>query len=168
MNRRFVIEAVMLAIYGQLLMPGRQVEYVIPYSTVLELYEMRESPDPVMPEPEEDAHVKEKIGQLIDFFEKSLNRKKIEKAIVTPWKKSAPMLANEEVTLSVIYALDNAQYGETFDPVETELLLTAMREQAPVLTDQLEFIDKLIEQEVPVQAFDIEDFEFAVEEDVSV
>lgn len=158
----------MLAIYGQLLMPGRQVEYLIPYSTILELYDMKESSDPVMPDPEEDAHVKEKIGDLIAFFEEPLNRKKIEKTIVTPWKKSAPILVNDETSLTVVYAIDNAQYGEVFDPVETELLLTASREQAPVLTDQLEFIDKLIEQEVPVQAFDIEDFEFAVEEDVSV
>lgn len=168
MNRRFVIEAVMLAIYGQLLMPGRQVEYLIPYSTVLELYDMRESEDPVMPDPSEDAHVKEKIGQLIEFFGDSLNKKKIEKTIVTPWKKSAPILVNEQTSLTVVHAIDNAQFGEAFDPVETELLLTAMREQVPVLTDQLEFIDKLIEHEVPVQAFDIEDFEFAVEEDISV
>jgi hypothetical protein len=168
LNRRFVIEAVMLAIYGQLHMPGRQVEYLIPYSTILELYDMRESPDPVMPDPEEDAHVKEKIGELIAFFEESLNKKKIEKTIVTPWKKSAPILVNPETTLTVVNAIDNAQFGEAFDPVETELLLTAMREQAPILTDQLEFIDKVIDHEVPVQAFDIEDFEFAVEEDVSV
>jgi hypothetical protein len=168
LNRRFVIEAVMLAIYGQLLMPGRQVEYLIPYSTILELYDMRESPDPVMPDPEEDVHVKEKIGELIAFFEEPLNKKKIEKTIVTPWKKSSPILVNAETTLTIVYAIDNAQFGEAFDPVETELLLTAMREQAPILTDQLEFIDKLIEHEVPVQAFDIEDFEFAVEEDISV
>lgn len=158
----------MLAIYGQLLMPGRQVEYLIPYSTVLELYDMRESPEPVMPDPEEDAFVKEKIGELIAFVEEPLNRKKIEKTIISPWKKSAPILVNAETTLTIVYAIDNAQYGELFDPVETELLLTAMREQAPVLTDQLEFIDKLIEQEVPVHAFDIEDFEFAVEEDIPV
>ena len=49
MSRRFVIEAVMIAIYGQLLLPKRPVEYRIPYTTVMELYDMKDSPDPLMP-----------------------------------------------------------------------------------------------------------------------
>lgn len=164
MNRRFVIEAVLVAIYGQLLMPGRPVEYLIPYTTILELYEMKESGEPVMPEPEEDALVKEKIGDMIAFFEDAFNKKKIEKALAAPWKKSSPMLVNEHTTFKVVYSIENAQYGEAFDPVETELLLTASREQAPILTDQFEFIERLIDHEVPVQAYDIEDFEYALEE----
>ena len=168
MNRRFVIEAVLVAIYGQLLMPGRQVEYIIPYTTILELYDMKNSQEPVMPDPDEDVHVKEKIGEMIAFFEDSFNKKKIERALVVPWRKSPPMLVNDQVSFSVIYAVENAQYGEAFDPVETELILTAIKEEAPVVTDQFEFIDKLIEHEVPANAYDIEDFEFAMEEDVSV
>jgi len=168
MNRRFIIEAVLMAIYGQLLMPGRQVEYIIPYTTILELYDMKESTEPVMPDPEDDAHVKGKISELIAFFEDPFNKKKLEKALMAPWKKSAPLLVNEHTTFTVVYAVENAQYGETFDPVETELILTSMRESAPLLTDQFEFIEKLIDAEVPVQAYDIEDFEFAVDEDVSV
>ncbi|MGV2644703.1 ADP-heptose synthase, partial [Clostridium perfringens] len=39
MTRIFVTEAVMLAIYGQLLVPPKPVEYIIPYTTILELYE---------------------------------------------------------------------------------------------------------------------------------
>src|SRR5690606_5370124 len=107
-----------------------------------------------------------KITELIAFFEDPFNKKKLEKALISPWKKSSPMLVNEHVTFSVIYAVENAQYGELLDPVETELILTSIREQIPLLTDQFEFIDKLIEGEIPVQAYDIEDFEFAVEEDV--
>jgi len=164
MNRRFVIEAVMVAVYGELLVPSRPVEYVIPYSSILELYEMRGSSEPVMPDPEEDAHVKKKIGELIEYFEDSLNKKKIERALQAPWRKSPPLLVNDNVTFTIVYAMDNAQYGETFDPIETELLLTAINEQAPLLTDQLELLDKLIETDVPVQAFDVDDFEFAVED----
>ncbi|RKN78988.1 ADP-heptose synthase [Paenibacillus ginsengarvi] len=167
MNRRFVIEAVLVAVYGQLLVPGRPVEFLVPYSTIQELYEMRDSDEPVMPEQDEDAHVKQKIKELIDFFEESFNRKKIERALQMPWKKSPPLLVNDDVTFTIVYAIDNAHYGETFDPVETELILTALYEKAPIVTDQLEFLDKVIEAEVPVQTYDVEDFEFALEEYIS-
>jgi hypothetical protein len=50
-----------------------------------------------------------------------------------------------------------------FDPIETEQILTAMKYQVPLLTDQFELQDRIIEAEVPVQVFDIEDFEYAVE-----
>lgn len=79
MRRRFVIEAVMIATYGHLLVPSRPVEYVIPYSSIAELYEMRESSDPVMEDPDDDSHVKSKINELITFFENALNRKKLKK-----------------------------------------------------------------------------------------
>jgi len=165
--RRFVIEAVMLAIHGQLLVPGRQVEYVIPLSSVLELYEMRDSDEPVMLEPDDDAHVKKKIGELIEFFETPLNNKKIERIQTVPWRKSSPILVNDKVSLVVVNAIENAQYGELFDPIETELILTSLREQAPLVTDQLDFMDKAIEAEIPVQIYDVEDFDFALENDIS-
>lgn len=168
MNRRFVMEAVMLAIYGQLLVPGRPVEYIVPYTTILELYEMKDSAEPVMNDEADDELVKAKIGDLIAFFEEPFNRKKIERALASPWKKSPPLLVNEHTTITVVYAIENAQYGEAFDPVETELLLAAMKEEAPLLTDQFEMIDRIIQYEVPVQAFDIDDFEFAMEADISV
>lgn len=154
----------MIAIYGQLLVPSRSVEYVIPYSTILELYEMRESDEPVMPEPEDDVHVKEKIVELISFFEDPFNKKKVERALQAPWRKSPPLLVNDRVTFSVVYAIDNAQYGEQFDPIETELILTSIKEKLPILTDQFEFQDKVIAAGVPVQLFDVDDFEYAVEE----
>ncbi|MCR2802842.1 ADP-heptose synthase [Paenibacillus soyae] len=163
MRRRFVIEAVMVASYGHLLVPSRPVDYVVPYSSIAELYDMRDSSDPVMDNPEDDGHVKQKINELIQFFEDSLNRKKIEKALQVPWRESSPLLLDETIQFTVVHAIDNAEYGERFDPIETELLVTAMKLDIPLLSDQFEFMDKLIEAEVPVQVFDIEDFEFALE-----
>ncbi|CAM4203950.1 ADP-heptose synthase [Paenibacillus alkaliterrae] len=167
MRRRFVIEAVLVATYGHLLVPSRPIEYVVPYSSIAELYEMRDGVDPVMDDPDDDGHVKLKINELITFFEDSLNRKKIEKAMQVPWRESSPLLLNETIQFTVVHAVDNAHYGEMFDPIETELLLTGLKLGIPLLSDQFEFQDKLIEAEVPVQVYDIEDFEFAVEEGIS-
>ncbi|MFF2887410.1 ADP-heptose synthase [Paenibacillus sp. NPDC057967] len=167
MRRRFVIEAVMVATYGHLLVPSRPVDYVVPYSSIAELYDMRDGSDPVMDNADDDGHVKEKIIELIAFFEDSLNRKKIEKALQVPWRESSALLLSEDIHFTVVNAMDNAQYGEIFDPIETELLLTGMKLGIPLLSDQFEFQDKLIEAEVPVQVYDIEDFEFAVEEGIS-
>ncbi|MGG1312345.1 MULTISPECIES: hypothetical protein [Cohnella] len=166
MVRRFVIEAVMLATYGQLLLPKRPVEYRIPYSTVMELYDMKDSPEPIMPEPADDRHVKEKIGEMIRFFEETFNRKKLERALVAPWRESPPLPINEHVTLVVVNAVENMQYGELLDPIETELVLASLRLQCPILTDQIEFQDKVIQNSIPVLLYDIDDFEFALEEDV--
>ncbi|MCP3772916.1 ADP-heptose synthase [Paenibacillus sp. MZ04-78.2] len=167
MSRRFVIEAVLVAVYGELMAPSRPVEYLIPYSTILELYEMKDSPEPVMPDTEDDAHVKGKIVELIAFFDDSFNKKKLERALVAPWRPSPPLPINENVTFTVINAVDNAQYGESFDPIETEVVLTSLREKAPILTDQLELMEKIIQAEVPVQVYDVYDFEFAVEDGIT-
>ncbi|MCD1257723.1 ADP-heptose synthase [Paenibacillus athensensis] len=168
MSRTFVIEAVMLAVHGQLLLPASPVEYIIPYSTIQELYELQDTNEPLMMESQEDEHVKGIIRELIAFFEEPLNKKKIERALQVPWRKSPPLPINEHVTLTIIYALDQAEYGELFDPIETELIVTANREQTALLTDQLEFLDRLLEASVPVEAYDVEDFEFAVEGDFQV
>lgn len=61
--------------------------------------------------------------------------------------------------------MDTAVYGETFDPIETELLLSSQREKVPILTDQFELIQRIIEGGVPVQVYDIDDFDFAMEEE---
>jgi len=167
MQRRFVIEAVMIATYGHLLVPSHPVEYVLPYSTIMELYDMSEGAEPVMEDPGDDQHVKAKIGELIAFFQDPLNRKKIERALQSPWKESSPLLLNDNISFTVVLAMDNAHYGEYFDPIETEQLLTAIKLDIPLLSDQVEFQDRIIEAEVPVQVYDIEDFEFAVEEGVT-
>lgn len=161
-SQRFTIEAVMLAIYGQLLVPGRQVEYMIPYTTIMELYEFQDDPQPFMPDTDDERHIRGKIQELIQFFEEPLNNKKITRSLTVPWKK-ASFPINESVTLQVVHAVDNAQYGEYLDPVETELVLTAIHEQAPLLSDQEDFIEKIIESDVSVQIFDIDDFEYALE-----
>ncbi|WP_123040607.1 ADP-heptose synthase [Cohnella candidum] len=164
MSRRFVIEAVMIAIYGQLLLPKRSVEYRIPYSTVMELYDLKESEEPIMQDPEDERHVREKIGEMIAFFEDPFNKKKLERALTAPWKESPPMPINENVTFVVVNAVENMQYGENFDPIETEIILSSLRLPCPVLTDHVEFQDKVVQGSVPIQLFDIDDFEFAVEE----
>ena len=87
---------------------------------------------------------------------------------MVPWRKSSPLPINDDVTLMVVFAIDNEAYGEQFDPIETELILTAIKEKAALLTDQFDFIERLIQAEIPVQAFDVEDFEFAVEGDNQV
>jgi hypothetical protein len=165
MERRFVVEAIMFAVYGQLLQPGRPVEYIVPYSTIMELYDLREMEEPVMPEAEEDKHVKMMIQELIRFFEEPLNRKKVERALGVPWRKSSSLPVNEHVTITVVYSVDNAQYGESFDPIETEMILTSLHESSPIVTDQLELVEKIIEAEIPVEVYDIEDFDYALEDD---
>lgn len=162
MHKRFALEAVMIAIYGQLLVPDRPVEYYIPYSTVMELYEYQSDHAPLMPDAHEESRVRAKIDEMIQFFEAPLNRKKLERSLNVPWRK-ASLLVNDHVTLQIVYALDNAQYGEQFDPIETELILTGIHEGIPLLTDQFDMIERIIEAEIPVQVYDIEDYEYALE-----
>lgn len=87
--------------------------------------------------------------------------------MTVPWRKSPPILVNDMVSFTVINSVDNAHYGESFDPVETELILTALHEKVPMLTDQVELVEKIIQAEIPVQIYDVDDFEFAVEEGIS-
>ncbi|ANE46926.1 ADP-heptose synthase [Paenibacillus swuensis] len=166
MQTRFVIEAVMLAIYGHLLLPDKPVEYIIPSSTVGELHEIANSEDPVMPDPEDDRHAKESIRELIKFFEQPFYAKRIRNSLVAPWRKSPALPIHENVSLTVIYATESAQYGEKFDPVETELMLTAIHEKAPLLTDQVDMIERMLEAGVPVLIVDIDDFEYALDEGI--
>ncbi|MDQ0193330.1 ADP-heptose synthase [Paenibacillus wynnii] len=164
MSRQFVTEAVMMAIYGQLLVPRGPVEYIVPYTSVLELYELQDSEEPLMNFPEDDTHVKGKIKELINYFEAPLNKKKINRCLAMPWAKSSTILLGGQAQMVIINSMDSAQYGETFDPIETELLLTSQREKTPILTDQFELIQRIIEGGVPVQVYDIDDFDFAMEE----
>lgn len=166
MSRRFVIEAVMVAIYGELLVPSVPVEYIVPYTTIMELYELKNSPEPLMKDPSENVHVHNKIGELIAYLEEPFNRKKLERALNVPWSKSSSILLSDNITWTIINAVDTERYGDFLDPIETEMVLTAQRENVPVLTDQVEFIHRIIEAEVPVQVFDIIDFDFALEDSI--
>ncbi|WP_410510933.1 ADP-heptose synthase [Paenibacillus sp. BR2-3] len=165
MSRQFVTEAVMMAIYGELLVPGGPVEYIVPYSTVLELYELRDSDEPLMNYQEDDTHVKSKIKELITYFEEPLNQKKINRCLTMPWAKSSTILLGGQAQMVIINSMDTATYGELFDPIETELLLSSQRENVPILTDQFELIQRIIEGGVPVQVYDIDDFDYAMEEE---
>lgn len=164
MSTIFVTEAVMLAIYGQLLVPTRPVEYIIPYKTVLELYELKSSDEPLMHTAPDDQHVRTKINELIRYFEEPLNKKKIDRALQVPWAKSPSIPVAEMTLVTILNAMDTAPYGELFDPVETELLMAAQRIEAPILTDQYELIQRIIDASIPVQVYDIDDFDFALEE----
>jgi len=166
MSRRFVIEAVMVAIYGELLIPSAPVEYIVPYSTVMELYEFQNSQEPLMHDPADDLHVKHKINELITYLEEPLNRKKIERALSIPWSKSPSILFGDNIVWTIVNAVDNERFGDFLDPIETEIILTAEREQAPILSDQLELIRRIVEAEIPVQVFDIGDFDFAMEDNI--
>ena len=165
MIKRFVIEAVMIAVHGQLLVPNCPVEYVIPYTTIMELYEMKEGTDSIMEDSEDDTRIKSLIGEMIVFFEDPFNRKKIERALTAPWRKSAPLPINASVSFIVINASEEAQYGEQLDPIETELILTSLHENIPLLTDQLEFLEQIVHMGIPIQVYDVEDYEYALEED---
>ncbi|MNW23500.1 hypothetical protein D3C74_02050 [compost metagenome] len=164
MSRQFVTEAVMLAIYGQLLSAAEPVEYIVPYTSFLELYELQETTDPLMDNNADDEYVKKKIRELVGYLEEPLNQKKIRRALLMPWGVSAPILVGDTTTVTIVNAVDAAQFGDDFDPIETELVLTAQRRQLPLLTDQIEWIQRLLEHTIPVQIYDIEDFEFALED----
>ncbi|WP_046215440.1 hypothetical protein [Paenibacillus wulumuqiensis] len=163
MPQAFVIEAIMIAIYGQLLHPDKPVNYIVPYTSIMELYEFAESQEPLMNDSVEEREVRERIKALIDYLEEPLNKKKIQRCLQMPWALSSSILFTDNVQLSVVNAMDNAYYGESFDPIETELILSALRKEVPMLTDQFEMIHRMIEAKVPVQVYDIEDFSYALE-----
>ncbi|WP_433943242.1 ADP-heptose synthase [Paenibacillus sp. SN-8-1] len=163
MPRRFIIEAVMLAIYGEITAPAAPVEYIVPYPTIMELYEFQNSPEPLMSDPDDDLYVKSKINELIAYLEEPLNRKKLERALSIPWSKSPSILLGNSVSLTIVNALDNEQYGEFLDPIETVMVLSSLKDTTPILTDQPELISRIIEAEIPVQIFSIQDFHYAME-----
>lgn len=166
MSRQFIMEAAMLAIYGELLQPSNHVEYIIPYTSIMELYELQNSSELIMRNNEDDQHVKHQMKELTAYLEQPLNQKKINRALIIPWAKSAAIPLGELTTITIVNAYDNEAYGDSFDPVETELLLASQREHLPLLTDQFELIERIIEGGIQVQVYDIEDFQFAMEENV--
>lgn len=167
MRKKFVLEAVMLAIYGELLSPAKPTEYVIPASTIYELEEIEQTTEPIMPDQEDDRHVRGIIRDMIQFFDDPFKRKKMEKSLIAPWS-TVTFPFSEEVQLTIIKSTDSASWGELFDPIETQLILTAMRLHSPILTDQVDWQERLLEHEISVQFYDIEDFEFAVEAGLSL
>jgi len=166
MAKQFVIEAVMLAIYGELMTPAHPVEYLIPITTVYELEELIHLPEPIMLDPDDDKHVRKIMKEMIQFFQDPFTRKKCEKHLIAPMS-TVSLPFQHGVTLTLIRADDNAMWGELFDPIETEQMLSAIHFEAPILTDQPDWQDRLLEYLIPVQFYDIEDFEFALEQGIS-
>ncbi|WP_193791332.1 ADP-heptose synthase [Tumebacillus algifaecis] len=161
--QRFVVEPILFAMFGELLFPTEPIEYIIPYSTVMELYELRES-DEVISDPRENERVKANLEKVILFFEQPFVAKKLDKALRMPWQKSRPILFNENVTFTVVNAFENAEFGEGFDPVETELILVARREKVPLITDQLQLQQRIVEARIDITVLDVADFGFLVDE----
>lgn len=167
MPRPLIIEAVMVAIYGELLQPSVPVEYIVPYTSILELYELQSTPEIIMSNLDHDHHVKQQMRQLTKYLEEPFNRKKIERALQIPWAKSAAIPLGDYTVITIVNAIDTEAYGEDFDPIETELLLIAQRLEMPILTDQIDFIQRIIEGGMPVQVFEMDDFQFAIEDNIS-
>lgn len=167
MRRPFVIEAVMLAIYGELMSPPSPVEYIIPALTIYELEEFFYSQEPIMLTAEDDQHVRNIIAGMIQYFNDPFIRKKMEKTLLVPWS-IVTFPYDELVHLTVIKAEDTAYWGELFDPVETEVMLTSMRCKAPLLTDQADWQERMIEHRVQVQFYGVDDFQFAIEEGITL
>ena len=154
----------MLAIYGELLSPSEPVEYVLPLSTIYELDEILQTTEPIMPEPSDDQHVRQIMKDMIHYFSEPFKRKQMEKALVAPWS-TITFPFQDDVQFTLIKANDPASWGELFDPIETEMMVTAMKLHASILTDQVDWQERMLQHEIPVQFYDIEDFEFALEVD---
>jgi len=159
---RFVTEAVMLAVYGNLLVPEEPVEFLVPASTITDLYDYLEDPEPIVVDidPEE---LRNTIKRLIEFFELPFFAKQIQNALLVPWRVTPSLPLADNVTVAMINTVEDAEYGEDFNEIDTELILAAAREKALLLTDQFELVDRILEQGIPVIVVDIEDFEYAVE-----
>ena len=162
MKLRFVTEAIMLAVYGNLLVPEEPVEFVVPASTIDELYELLNSAEPIV-EGRDDQEVRNAIKHLTAFLETPFISKKLSSLPPAAWTKSPPIPISGQASLSIIFGTEAEEFGEEFDPVETELLLTALHEKVPFLTDQPDMIDRMVEANIPVVVIDIDDFEYAVE-----
>ncbi|MFD2169456.1 ADP-heptose synthase [Tumebacillus lipolyticus] len=161
--QRFVVEPILFAMFGELLFPNEPIEYIIPYSTVMELYELRDSEE-IIHDPAENERVKANVEKLILFFEQPFVAKKLDKSLRVPWQRSRPILYSENVTFTVVNALDNAEFGEGFDPVETELILLARRDSLPLITDQLQLQQRIVEARIGITVIDVADFGFLVDE----
>ncbi|GIM47130.1 hypothetical protein DNHGIG_26790 [Collibacillus ludicampi] len=164
--RRFVVEPVVLAMFPELLRPPAPVEYVIPYSTIEELYLFRR--EKFLVNDTDHDQISQGIERLISFFESPFMAKKIKRITHTPWRTSSPMIWNESVTFTVVYAIEQEDYGEVFDPIETELILLAEWQNIPLLIEDVSLQNRIIEFEIPIQVFDVSDFDFAVEEAFSL
>lgn len=159
--RRFVTEPVILAMFGELLQPPVSVEYVIPLSTIYELHDFRR--EQFIEDHEYNQRIQQQIEKLIRFFETPFIAKKLQRLAAVPWRSSSPMIWSEHVTFTVVHGLENEEYGELFDPVETELILIAQKQDLPLLSEDASLQNRIVEYGLPVQVFDVKDFAYALE-----
>lgn len=158
-------EPLVLAMFSELLFPSYPVRYLFPYSALQELYLLTN--ERFSDDEEEEAVIHDHISTLIRFFENPFVKKKIDQTAAIPWAVSKPILYNEHISFQVVNSLDSGEFGEEFDPIETELLLIAVKEQAPLLIEDLSIQQRIIDFEIPIRVFDVADFAFALEEDLS-
>ncbi|WP_232698269.1 ADP-heptose synthase [Brevibacillus daliensis] len=163
MNKQFVIEAVMLAVYGNLLVTKEAVEYIIPSSTISELHDYVNDSTPMMQSSADEERVRTIIKEMIQYFNMPFHRKQMERSLLAPWS-AISIKYSELVQFTIVKAEDTCMWDDFFDPIETELILTAMKREAPLLTDQDEWEDRLLEYMIPIQFYDIDDFEYAMEQ----
>lgn len=163
--RTFVTEPLVLALFSELLLPSYPVRYLIPYSSLQELYLFGN--ERLSEDEEEQNVIMENITILIDFFENPFVKKKIDSIASIPWAVSKPILYHEQVSFQVVNSTESAEFGDEFDPIETELLLLAAKENVPLLIEDPSIQQRIIDYDVSVQVYDVADFEFALEEDLS-
>ncbi|MFC4769022.1 ADP-heptose synthase [Effusibacillus consociatus] len=163
--RTFVTEPVVLAMFGELLQPSSPVRYLFPLSSIKELHLLLN--ETLSSDDEEQTVIRSNIENLIAFFENPFVNKKIDQCSFAPWAISKPIIYHELVTFQVVNAVDTAAYGEEFDPIETELILLAMKENVPLLIEDPSIQERIVESDLPMQVFDVADFEFALEEDLT-
>jgi hypothetical protein len=160
--RTFVTEPLVLAIFSELLFPSYPVRYLFPYSSLQELYLLTN--ERFSEDDEEQAAIHDHISTLIRFFENPFVKKKIDRITAIPWAVSKPILYNGQISFQVINSSDSGEFGEEFDPIETELLMIAVKERVPLLIEDLSIQQRIIDFEIPIQVFDVADFQFALEE----
>lgn len=165
MSKTFVTELVVLAMYGELLQPPQPVCFLLPYSSLEELYMLLDEPAiGGTAEPEDQADMLASIQHLLQFLENPFVQKKIGRVLQIPWTVSHPIIYNEQVTFQFVNAQDTEFYGEEFDPIETELIEIAARHNVPLLIEDTSIHQRIIELELTVQVYDVADYVFALEE----
>lgn len=158
MPRRLVIEAAVFVTYGKFLLPDLAIDYYIPYSTILELFDIERTTKPIMEDPAEDVIVKRKVTQFLQYLNHPHNRRTIDTALQTAWAVSEPIIYFDTIRLVIVNAIDQSQFTNKFDSIETELIMTALKFDAPLLCDQFQLQQNIEAANLGVHVLDIDEF----------
>ncbi|MCK9927439.1 hypothetical protein MXD62_09685, partial [Frankia sp. Mgl5] len=63
------------------------MEYLVPASTIYELEELIETEEPIVPDPQDEQHVRKMMEEIARFFRDPFIRKRMEKELLAPWSK---------------------------------------------------------------------------------